>query len=175
MSIAMNFIQIKHNIMKYKVLVTAFFFILIPSFILSQTLELFGQKVTFGASLSEQKNDLWKDGGQIESEYPYIEIYEGDNAYAGLYNGKLVYFQYIAHDNNQYPVCEDIENILSNLTPYKQYTETEGIGAFVELYKTNEYYISRSSSRMNTDYSFVPIKRLENIRNKHPEYLNKLF
>lgn len=161
--------------MNYKHVLIVLYLLLPLSFTMGQTLDLFGQKLNFGTSLNEQKNNFWKNGGQIESEYAYIEIFEGDNVYGGFYKGQLVYFQYVANDNKEYPVCEEIENLLKNYTPYKQYTEFDFIGWFIELYKTNEYYICRSSSRMNTDYKFIPIKYLDDIRNEHPEYLKKLF
>jgi len=161
--------------MKYKYLGIAIFLFLPLSFTLGQTLELFGQKVTFGATLSEQKNDFWQVGGQLESEYSFIEIFEGEKVNGEFYKGQLVYLYINAWDNNPYPVCEEIENILSNFTPYKQFTLFDETGYFIELYKTNEYYISRSSSRMNTDYTFIPIKFLDDIRKLHPEYLSKLF
>jgi len=161
--------------MTTKYLITVLLILIIPAVICAQSLELFGQKVSFGKALNEQENNFWNADNQIESEYSYIKIFEGDNTYSGFYKSKLVYFVYIAHDNNPYPVCEEIENILAPLTPYKQYTEYDQIGTFVESYITNEYNISRASSRMNTEYTFVPIKYLNDIRTNHPDFFAKQF
>lgn len=158
-----------------KYLITVLLILTLPAVICAQSLELLGQKVNFGKGLNEQGNNFWNADNPIESEYPYIKVFEGDNTYGGFYKNKLIYFNYNAYDNNPYPVCEEIENILAALTPYKQYTEFEQIGAFIESYKSNEYYISRASSRMNTDYTFIPVKFLEEIRLAHPDFFAKQF
>lgn len=161
--------------MKSEYLIAVLLILILPAVICAQTLELLGQKVNFGAGLNEQSNNYWNTDNQIESEYSYIKVFEGDNTYGGFYKNKLVCFVYIAHNNDPYPVCEEIENILAPLTPYKQYTENDQIGTFVESYITNEYNISRASSRMNTEYTFVPIKYLNDIRTNHPDFFAKQF
>lgn len=158
-----------------KYLIIVLLIVTLPSVICAQSLELLGQKVNFGKGLNEQGNNFWNADNQIESEYPYIKVFEGDNTYGGFYKNKLVYFVHIVNDNNPYPVCEEIENILSNLKPYKKDTEFEGIGCLIEMYKWNEFYISRTSSRMNTDYTFIPVKSLEEIRLTHPNFLVNQF
>ena len=149
------------------------FFLLLPfSFSVGQTLELFGKKVSFGKSLSEQKNGFWEKDGLIESIYSYIEIYEGENVTGWFYKNKLVTIDVNTWSKN---VCDEIENLLSHIEPYKQFSESnDGVVNF-EFYKTNEYYINRASSSKSVDYTIIPIQLLEDIRIKHPEYLSKLF
>jgi hypothetical protein len=161
--------------MQNKFLVVTLFLFLPFSFIFGQTLELYGKKVTFGVSLSEQKNDFWQDGGQIESNYSYIEVYEGDRVTGDFFKNKLISIDIIANDNNAYPVCNEIENMLTDIKPYKQYTENDEVSSFIEIFKTSDFYISKASSRMNTEYIIIPIKMLDDIRSQHPEYLVKYF
>lgn len=161
--------------MKKKCLIIVLLILTLPAVICAQSFELLGQKVCFGKGLNEQENNFWNADNQIESEYSYIKVFEGDNTYGGFYKNELVYFVHVAYDNNPYPVCEEIENILTALTPYKQYTEFDQIGIYVESFKIEEYYISKASSRMNTDYTFIPIKYLNDIRTNHPDFFTKQF
>ncbi|HEY5535160.1 MAG TPA: hypothetical protein VIL99_09540 [Ignavibacteria bacterium] len=161
--------------MKRKYLAIILFLLIPLSFTLGQSLELFGQKVFFGSSMSEQKNNFWQNNGQLESEYSYIEVYESDNVNGFFYKNQLVTLYVNAWDNNPYPVCEEIENLITNVTPYKQYTEFDEVGIFVELYKTNDFYICRKSSRMNTEYIIIPVTLLEKIQTEHPDYYKECF
>ena len=158
--------------MGYKYLVIVLILFLPFSFSLGQTLELFGQKVTFGATLSEQDNNFWEEGGQIESGASYLEVYEGDNLSGWFYKKHLVTLDVNMWSNK---VCNEIESLLNNVKPYNQYTEFNEVEILNEIYQTNDYYISRASSSKSKEYTIIPIKVLENIRSKHPEYLNKLF
>ena len=147
------------------------------NFSISQTIEISGNRLTFGKSFDEVKGNLWSNGGQIESDYSYIEFYECngqvDCINGAFYKNTLAAVYISAHDNNSYPVSKDVENLLTGLEPFKEYTDFEDIGTDVQLYKTSDYYISRSSSRMNTDYIIIPIDILNNIQKQHPEYLKK--
>lgn len=109
----------------------------------AQTIELNGKKLTFS---TEDKAPLWTEDGQIESEYSYIKIYESDVVNGAFYKNQLVTLYLGAYDNNPYPVSKDVENLLQNLSPYKEYTEFDGIGIDFQLYKTSDFYISRASS-----------------------------
>ena len=147
--------------------------ILCPStFITAQTLELYGKKATFGTSFSEQKNNFWQEGGQLESEYSYIEIYEGDNVNGCFYKNHLITLYVSTYNKN---VCDEIESLLINIKPYNQYTENKEGEIQIEIYQTSDFFISKENKITNIDYTIVPIKMLENIRTVHPDYLNKYF
>lgn len=156
----------------YKYLILVLFMLLSFSFSLGQTLELFGQKVTFGATLSEQNNNFWEEGGQIESDASYLEVYEGDNLDGWFYKKQLVTLDVNMWSNK---VCSEIEDLIINLKPYNQYTIFKEVEILYEIYQTNDYYISRSSSSKSKEYTIIPVKVLENIRRTHSEYLSKLF
>ncbi|MCX6159199.1 MAG: hypothetical protein NTY74_14560 [Ignavibacteriae bacterium] len=158
--------------MMYKYLILVLFMLLSFSFSLGQTLELFGQKVTFGATLSEQNNNFWEEGGQIESDASYLEVYEGDNLDGWFYKKQLVTLDVNMWSNK---VCSEIEDLIINLKPYNQYTIFKEVEILYEIYQTNDYYISRSSSSKSKEYTIIPVKVLENIRRTHSEYLSKLF
>ena len=123
--------------MRYKYLVILIFLLLPFSFSLGQTLELLGQKVTFGATLSEQKNDFWQEGGQIESDASYLEVYEGENLDGWFYKKRLVTLDVNMWDNK---VCSEMEDLIINLKPYNLYTIFNEVEILYEIYKTNDYY-----------------------------------
>ncbi len=60
----------------------------------SQTLEIGGKQIIFGMSEEDLAGTFWQDGGQIKSDYPYINLYEGTNSdyfiNGSFYDGKLV-------------------------------------------------------------------------------------
>jgi hypothetical protein len=158
--------------MRYKYLSILLFLFLPVSFISGQTLELYGKKVTFGTTFSEQKNNLWQDDGQIESEYSYIEIFEGDNITGWFYKNKLVTIDINTWSKK---VCDEAENLFLNIIPYNQYTESRDGNVSFEVYKTNDFYICKAISGTSIEYTIVPIKILDDIRSEHPDYLKKLF
>lgn len=158
------------------VFLISFILLLLPLYNLEgQTLEVYGQKINFGSTLKQQENTFWIDGGQIESEYSYIEIFEGENITGGFYKNKLVSIYLIANDNNEYPIRKEIENLIEGIKPYKENTNSDVVNAFAEVFKTDTYYINKSSSRMNTEYTIIPIIIMEEIRKLHPEYYKNIF
>ncbi len=146
-------------------------YILFSQTVVSQTLEIAGKQINFGMSEKDLTGTPWQDGGQIESNYTYINVYEGEYVYGSFYNNQLISIDINAYNNEPYPVSLDMENLIANLNPFKQYTKFDGIGIFIELYKTDDFYISRESSRMNTNYVLIPIVMFDDIQKTHPEYL----
>lgn len=160
--------------MKSKYLIL--FIILSVSYLFSQTIELSGKQITFGMSEKELQGSFWQEDGQIESSYPYINVYEGNSAgcfvNGSFYNGKLVSVSIGGEDI--LPVSE-IENLIAGITPYKE--ETEEVNnmskAYYEYYKTEQFYICKFSFRLIPDYTVIPVTMFEDIQKAHPDYLNQ--
>lgn len=140
-----------------------------------QDININSSKISFGKSLKEQMNSLWTDGSQIESNYNYIEVYEGDGITGDFYKGKLISIDVSAYNNSEYPVCQDVEEMVKGIPPLKQFTKFDEIGISVETFLSGDFYIVRESSRMNTNYIIIPVKLLEVVRKTHSDYLNEYF
>jgi len=132
-------------------------------------------KISFGKELKSQKNSLWSDDGRIESNYKNIEVYEGESITGEFYNGKLLSVTVYAYNNTEYPVCDEVEAMIKDISPLKQFTKFDEIGIFVETFLSGDFYIVRESSRMNTNYIIIPVKLLEVVRKTHSDYLNEYF
>lgn len=140
----------------------------------SQTLKIGGKQISFGMSEKDLIGTFWKEGVQIKSDHPYINLYEGTNSdyfiNGSFYDGKLISIWMGGELNLPIP---EIESIVSGVSPYK--SDSEQIDnlskAFADCFKTPEYYICIVSFRLVPEYTIIPITMLENIQKTHPEYL----
>ncbi len=152
----------------------------------SQTLEVNGINLTFGSNINSG-NNCYSENNQIESGCNYIKVVEGDcpgiDFTGDFYDDKLVCLDFIIINDDPFPVLKPLEAILKNYQPYRQENvlNYENITVLYEYYKTDEFFVARSSVRMSTlnqmktGYLIIPIVILNYIRKQHPDYLNAFF
>lgn len=143
---------------------------------------------TFSQSLDVNGNNyIFNQAINPESFCPKtVESYDAFNDYIKCLNcdfGNIRVDYHIFKENlvcldiivtgTPFPEIESIEKVLKNYIPYKQEDVQRHayIVAYEESFKTDNFYIVRSTMRDYSRYYIVPIITLEKIRSEHPDYL----
>lgn len=152
-------------------------FLFVSTFALqAQNLTVSDKVINFGTSEKELIGTPWQDGGQIESEYPYINTYEGslgDYSVYGYFIDNILVCVDVSTCKEAYPTIEEIEKILAGFEPYKNELKDVGAPELNDYYKTDVFYICVSGVRMCTNYKIIPIELFDKIRKKYKEFLRE--
>lgn len=141
----------------------------------SQTITVSGVKIDFGNSFEDYGN-LQDENSRIESDDIFVHVYESEFGLGCFYENKLYSLIMTANNNEVYPVNQEVEEILINIDPFESESVSDEYSSmYNEYFKTDEFYIIKSSMRMNTDYTIVSINLINEIREKYPDFLIKLF
>lgn len=140
----------------FKIILFIYFFSIVAN---AQTIKFGNTQIEFGHKISFY-NKIWEEGNQIESDDKNITIYEGENIMGSFYKNKLVSITVAVFNNEPYPDNKDIEKLIEKMEfiDSKVGSVDDSAVETTENYKSDEFYITRQSVRMFTNYIITPLK-----------------